>query len=243
MKTKHFVAFLLMFLFSSSSLFAQLDKNETLVYKLIKEDKAKQLEKLMNEDAEFKNYVLTYSSKTEKTYLEQAIDDCSLKIVALLTKHKSILGDTKQYAEDMYIADLSCYIKKDTKECLIPAFVHLVENDYIEITPTLLGKLNCYSDVLPEWYQIIQPVMKSLIKKGLKVEESIISLEGEATQNYLLALCNWEKEATKENYKAHKKAIRKYILFLKEQGIDFNTEIDDKKPIDVLSEEFQKKMK
>ena len=80
------------------------------------------------------------------------------------------------------------------------------------------------------------------MKKGLKVEESIINITGEK-DNYLLEICKWENQYTTEENKYHQKAIRKYILFLKEQGVDFNTKIDGKKPIDLLSSAFQKKVR
>lgn len=246
MKINYYTTFLSIVLFfaTSLSLFAQLDENEKLVYKLIKQDNAKKLKKLMNQDMEFKNYVLTYYSKTEKTYLEQAIDDCSLKTVELLTKNKAIIGYTEEYSEeivDIYIDELSCVFSSKKKKCLVAAYAQLVKNDYVRIRPTLLGRLNCYFDVVSEWYFDMQPIVKELIGKGLKVEESIINIT-EERENYLIELCKLEKQFTEEFTQKEIHDIRNYILFLKEQKVDFKTEINGKRPIDLLSKEFQKEV-
>ncbi|WP_375558718.1 hypothetical protein ACE193_13300 [Bernardetia sp. OM2101] len=199
----------------------------------------------MSQDATFKNYVLNYYSKTEKTYLEYAIDECSIKTVEVLAKNKAILGYKNKYTKEilnLYIENLGCYLEKNADKCLIPAFVLLIENDYFRLRPTLLEKLNCYSDVLLDWYIVIQPVVKALIKKGLKVEKSIINITGEKN-NYLLEVCKRENQYTNEENKEHQKAIRNYIQFLKQEVVDFETEIDGKRPINLLSSVFQKKIR
>ncbi|WP_338759578.1 hypothetical protein WAF17_11950 [Bernardetia sp. ABR2-2B] len=241
---KTFVCILFLVALSTST-FAQLDKKERLVYKLIDRNNAKKLEKLMDKDATFKEYVLNYYSKTERTYLKYAIDECKLKVVDLLAKNKAIIGYTEENSEeilDIYIDDLSCFLSEKNQKCLISSYTMLVENDYVRVRPTLLGRLNCYFDVVPEWYIVMQPVVKALISKGLKAEKNVINITGER-ENYLLELCKLEKLETEEGIEKHTKTIRNYILFLREQGVDFETVINDKKPIELLSEDFKTKLK
>lgn len=235
---------ILFFTLFAYSTFAQSDsdstKNSDLIYKLINKQDTKELQKLIDAQG-----VKAFDLNQTSSYLEYAINNCKISAAEVLIKNKIPLGKDEDETEGVlegYIGEISCYLKQDAKKCLIPAFVLLVEHDYVQFKPTSLGKLNCYEDVLPEWYVVIQPVVKALMKKGLKVEESIINITGEK-DNYLLEICKWENQYTTEENKYHQKAIRKYILFLKEQGVDFNTKIDGKKPIDLLSSAFQKKVR
>lgn len=229
--------FLLFFL--STSLFAQ-SESDSLIYELIDNEDIKALQKLID-----KKGIKILEPTKNNSYLEYAIDNCKLVTTEFLTKNKIPLGKNKADKEAIledYIGQISCYLEENAENCMIPAFVMLVENDYISLKPTLLGNLNCYSDVLPEWYVIIQPVVKALIDKGLNVENSTLNFTGKK-DNYLLEICKWEKESTEEGYKDRQKTIRKYILFLKEKGVDFNTKIKGKRPVDLLSSKFQKEVR
>lgn len=236
--------FTLIFTLVIFSTFGQSETDSTTqknsIYKLIDKEDTKTLQQLI--DTKGIGY---FTTNQDISYLDYAITNCKISVVEILAKNKLPLGSNREETEAIlegYIIELGCYLKKDAKKCLVPAFVVLIENDYVPITPTLLSQLNCYEDVVPEWYEVIQPIVKALLNKKLKVEESIIHI-GEEKDSFLLAICKWEKKYTEEGNKHHQKAIRNYILFLKKQGVDFQTPIQGQKPIDLLSLQFQQKMK
>lgn len=197
------------------------------------------------------------SIRNNKMLLQYAIENCDLPTAQwLLAQGANLADDPAEAAKQFNIkfaynfCHVGAYREEDEATlCQIKMMEMLIEQG-IAVSNTTWYHFNCGFDVGEDWFGFMKPVLAALFKRGLKVEDALCNFdgnnfyeEGEEISNYLIELCEQEKELSgTRSRKQNQRGIVAQILFFAQNGTDFHKKIGNEVPYQLLSIATQKKL-